>query len=992
MIFIASVTALRVHAAEVPEGVMQRFFEALNANDRRAVSQLLSSSIDEVQWAQIRYLLDRYKILRLTATIEDIERGPGQLTITAHVEGTGTPYAREPLPETLPARWRLHLTAHDDSWQIDEAESYEAFAARKLLDATPALRDSLWEQHRGMDQAALRHELAMRIFTPPRVPQFLEAARWVETLCRQAEDRKNLGIVLRAVGTNTMDHDDVLREALSLAEGGSLDDLALAKFALGKAELRGGQSAGFVRLQEAASMADSLSDATIALKSMFMLAHYHGERHEYSEVLKWCTRLIAEAERFGWVEGKVMATLLLGDLYLESREYSVASSYYERALREGATLSKDAVAASALYDLAVCKKKLGHDDEAVPLFQQSLSAALLSLSVDHQNVIAADMASSLIRLGRLKEAEATLTDAIERSESLGWTLEKIALLYTERSILQLEQGRASEALATAKRAATLAVPSDPSSDWSQSSAHTAAGRALRALGRRDEAIAEFVDAIQLIEQDRAALQTDPFATASFLQDYSTPYLELVDLLTQKRDLRGALEVVERLKGRTLSDTAAGAYQRLVDATMTPEVRSLRQTLDQKIFRLNRAILIREKNDTTRAALQKELDESRVELDALLLRVRLQEPRQQIVFSTPGDLRAAFQMIPVGGAILDYAVLDDRTLVFIVTKHDGSTPSLDVVSCPISRNTLRDRVRRLSDAIEERKASYSTVQNQLYSDLLRPVLGRLKHVDTLCIIPHEVLWLLPFHALGPTTGDPLLRHYSIFYAPSMLALREERHSPSPSPKLLAFGDPSFEKETVSRLRGGGDRGQLGRLPDAADEVKALGELYPSSRIETSRDASEGSFKRLAGDYSILHIASHAILDDAAPQYSALLFAAGPHDDGLLETREILDLDLHADLAVLSACDTGRGAIDPGEGIVGISWAFMMAGCPTTVASQWRAESKATAALMVAFHRELLKRGMKHKAEALRQAELQTLQNSQWRHPMYWAPFIVIGDGW
>src|SRR5213079_3293397 len=111
-----------------------------------------------------------------------------------------------------------------------------------------------------------------------------------------------------------------------------------------------------------------------------------------------------------------------------------------------------------------------------------------------------------------------------------------------------------------------------------------------------------------------------------------------------------------------------------------------------------------------------------------------------------------------------------------------------------------------------------------------------------------------------------------------------------------------------------------------------------------------FLKEAPKYSIIHLATHGILDDSSPMYSRLVMARAendPNDDGLLEAREIMRLDLHADLVVLSACQTARGRIGAGEGMIGMSWAFFVAGVPTMVASQWKVDSTSTAKLMVDF---------------------------------------------
>ena len=192
-----------------------------------------------------------------------------------------------------------------------------------------------------------------------------------------------------------------------------------------------------------------------------------------------------------------------------------------------------------------------------------------------------------------------------------------------------------------------------------------------------------------------------------------------------------------------------------------------------------------------------------------------------------------------------------------------------------------------------------------------------------------------------------------------------------------------------------------LPEAETQVKLLGQLYgpEHSKIYLGAEAREERFKKEAVTFGVLHLATHGMWNDASPMYSYLVLSQGRADqneDGLLEAWEIMKLDLNADLVVLSACDTARGQVVSGEGVIGLTWAFFVAGCSTTVVSQWKVESASTSNLMIEFHRSLLtsKRSAGRPlgpAEALRRAALRLLRTPRYKHPFYWAPFVVIGDG-
>jgi len=283
--------------------------------------------------------------------------------------------------------------------------------------------------------------------------------------------------------------------------------------------------------------------------------------------------------------------------------------------------------------------------------------------------------------------------------------------------------------------------------------------------------------------------------------------------------------------------------------------------------------------------------------------------------------------------------------------------------------------------------------------VKPIESRITGARVVCIVPDGALWELPFQALQTKSGKFLIDQHAIFYAPSLTVLREMQSRAAQRPRgerkvrLLAFGDPIVPNAIQSEFRSVYRGVSLGPLPETEKEVRSIAALYGprNSSVHVRKDAREEVVKSEAGSFDILHFATHGILDDQNALYSRLLFSPPTtgDDDGMLEAREIMDLDLHADLAVLSACDTARGRVGAGEGSIGMAWALFVAGCPTSVVSRWEVNSASTTDLMIAFHRNL-RRGQS-KGEALRHAALQLRKKTAYRHPFYWAAFVVIGDG-
>jgi CHAT domain-containing protein len=297
--------------------------------------------------------------------------------------------------------------------------------------------------------------------------------------------------------------------------------------------------------------------------------------------------------------------------------------------------------------------------------------------------------------------------------------------------------------------------------------------------------------------------------------------------------------------------------------------------------------------------------------------------------------------------------------------------------------------------------------------LGPALAQLRGRTELGIVPDGPLWELPFQALPISEDGFLVQDFAVFYAPSLAVLREtvkRKHeqvtaqtSPPAQPAartLLAFGNPTAGKATMQRIDVAYRSQMLVPLLEAEKEVQALALLYGSERstVYTRFRAREDTLKSEAGNYQLIHLATHSILDDQNPLYSRVLLAQPSNEgseDGLLEAWEVMKLNLHADLVVLSACQTARGRVGAGEGVIGMSWAFFVAGAPTLVVSQWEVDSASTTALMLEFHRNLIagsnEAGGISRAEALRRAQLKLLQGKSFRRPFFWAAFVVMGNG-
>lgn len=185
--------------------------------------------------------------------------------------------------------------------------------------------------------------------------------------------------------------------------------------------------------------------------------------------------------------------------------------------------------------------------------------------------------------------------------------------------------------------------------------------------------------------------------------------------------------------------------------------------------------------------------------------------------------------------------------------------------------------------------------------------------------------------------------------------------------------------------------LNELPGTEKEVTTIASLFAaSSFVSKFQDANETSIKTSdLSTYDYLHFATHGIVDETEPELSRIFLNAGSQDDGNLFSGEIFNLQLKAELAVLSACQTGLGKLSKGEGVIGLSRALTYAGAKSIVVSFWSVADESTAELMTQFYTTLLKKN-ENFAQALRQAKLQLINNQKFSAPYYWAPFVLIGN--
>jgi len=727
-------------------------------------------------------------------------------------------------------------------------------------------------------------------------------------------------------------------------------------------------------LDRAIASVESLDDPFAGLRALYLRAGYEFARADFSTAHRTLHALLKLSLRYGSREGELYAhhgdSMLYGGIDDHEGERSAAMQTFTIAHQQMDAMV-EARASNIIGESLIYNRLDPEYPKAIEWLNRAIEAApptSVNLSIFHTN-----LGDALVRSGHVAEAERHLEPALAHAREAQFLPR--ALLFGEH--LRRAQGRHGEAIAFARQGIAEAGES-PFVAWEL---RADLGELLVESGQVDDGIASLRKAIEQIETRRSASTSNGLIRAHHFATRLWVYSSLVDILVDHQRYDEALEVAENMKARTLDDLLTGDRSTIV---LTEAQRDQERDLNRRIADLNTRLRTARGNDI--AQIHQSLRMAHAEAKRFAVDTALQGSQ----LAAPSALPESPSKSGRSTAVLEYAVLP-RTIVAFVTLGGKVTGT----RISVQREDLEQRVQRLSDLIAQRDLRYEKEARGLYDLLFRPIEPVLAREKNIIIVPDAFLWNIPFDVLLTPGGQFLIERHSISYAPSTTMLdaaasRVRKRRPT-AHQLLALGDPIVNAATRDKASLNRDL-SLGALPDAAREVQALAKLYGATNatVLTGASARESVFKTLAHDYRVLHLATHGIVDDDSPLYSALVLARADNDvdDGMLETREIRQLTLNADLAILSACNTARGTLYPGEGIIGLSWAFLAAGCPTTVVSQWEADSQVTSRLMIAFHRHLLAGDTT--SEALRKAKLSLMRDKEHRHPFYWATFIAVGS--
>jgi CHAT domain-containing protein len=518
------------------------------------------------------------------------------------------------------------------------------------------------------------------------------------------------------------------------------------------------------------------------------------------------------------------------------------------------------------------------------------------------------------------------------------------------------------------------------------------GRTARLQGHAREAQARLEAAIEVVERMRRMLP-DASLRAAFLSDRLGPYDTLIQVLMDRGDqgsVSRALEVAERARGRALAEHLREARARAGVAELEA-VRKQEKDFGRRLSDLQRRLAGAAPEG--RSPLSEALAEAERDYESFMVRVRREHPAYAAVQHPRAPTADEVAAIPrKDEALLIFWLGRDRGFAWLA--QDGALSSFHTPGAP----ALEARTRLLLAAVTARdERAVRELGTELHEQLVAPATTRLGRVSRLIVVPDGPLGRLPFALLRQgSQGALLVERHAIQQAPSAAVLRELRARPAGvGSGVLIVAASAAEGASPAALRLYPDQVSPVRLEQAEREAQEVAALTgaPREAVLVGPAATEAAFRGLAErapPVRVVHVASHAVVDDAVPRRTAVILAAEGADDGLLQLNEITDLRLGADLVVLAACRSHLGRAVRSEGFVSLSRAFLSVGARGVVGTLWAVDDAATRRLMRAFYSRL--RDGEAPSDALRAAQLEMIRSGGAdAAAASWAAFVLSGEG-
>jgi CHAT domain-containing protein/uncharacterized protein HemY len=765
------------------------------------------------------------------------------------------------------------------------------------------------------------------------------------------------------------------------AEASSLTNLGNVYNSQGKYE----QAIDFY--QQSLAIKREIGDRQGEANSLANLGSVYDSQGKYEQAIDFYQQSLTIAREIESPHLEATSLGNLGSVYNSQGKYAQAIDFNQQSLTIAREIESPQTESNALTNLGNVYSNLGNDEKSIDFHQQSLAIArkiesphleatslgnlgnVYSGMEEYEKAIAFHQQSLVIfrEIGEPQEEAASLTNLGNVYNNLA-DYDQAVDLYQQSLVINREIGdRQGEAtalgnlgvayysLADYEQAVnlyqqSLAIKREIGDRQGEANALTNLGEAYLKKKVLASAVSSLFDAISIYESLRTSELLDQ-DRINFFETQTQAYTDLVRALVSQNQYSDALEVSERGRTRSFVHLISG---RLAESS---ETQTLEDSLSfgdmQKVAEAQQSVLVEYSLVTTPD-------------DTFLLYIWVMQPTGKL----------DFRQVPLGD--------DPARLAELVRQ---------------SRESIGVRGRGFVLAEPDRTETAATDKlRELHQLMIEPIADLLPTdpEKQVVFIPQGDLFLVPFPALMNASGEYLVEQHTMLTAPSIQVLDLTRQQATANADnasadltaLLAVGNPVMPEVWNPET---GVSAQLLPLMGAEQEANAVADFFNTEAL-LGAEATEQIVKQQMGNARIVHLATHGLLEYGTPEESgvrdvpgAIALTPTQDEDGLLTAAEILELDLKADLVVLSACDTGLGTIT-GDGVIGLSRSLIAAGTPSVIVSLWSIPDAPTADLMTEFYRQ--RQQGKDKAQALRQAMLTTMETHP--NPGDWAAFTLIGE--
>ena len=725
-----------------------------------------------------------------------------------------------------------------------------------------------------------------------------------------------------------------------------------------------------------------IGDRSSAQLATYWLALHDWELGRTAQSLSLFDSLLRDCDADGHQWLRARALHLRGGIAFKFGEYSSAIAYEDEARQMAVRINDPALASNARSAVIEHYRALGNQSACFreiagghpSLGEQTLPLLCLWRQYD-------TLATAFYTFDYYDAAIDYEREALKFAEAVG-DFVTIASCKAHLGLSLGKSGRSDEALDMVQQAYELGFSHADQSLGPAVMAYATLqkGQLYRSQGDVAEA-REFYD--QTVNLHRQYNLDFPARLYQAYKGRLACYLKLNDTAAAEEQLATLLDLMNQNRAKILEEENRDSF---FDS-------------EQSVYDMGIDLAYSKLHDPGRAFEYTEVSRARSLLDSLNGNARVIELPDKLdvlleATAQPLPLAQIQSRIPAGARLLEYAVLDDKLLVWIVTRTDTAAVVVAVESA-----RLTSAVNRFVDLIQSSDSDRQESDREgraLFDYLIAPVETLIRGCQTIIIIPDKTLNKLPWDALtSPQSGRFLLEDYLVTLAPSatLYALCTDvaaAKATTRSERILSVGDPLIDQ---------GEFPQLRKLDSAAREAESISHFYSAPALLLGPNARESAIRAEMVNCDVAHFAVHCIVDDASPMRSSLILAretaAGPKAknlDGRLQAYEIYgSKQKRMRLTVLSACHTGVERYYRGEGMIGMARAFLVARVPVVVASLWAVDSDATAELMIRFHRYRKRDASSTSEEALWKAKRSLLldQDGRYHNPSYWAAFEIIG---